>query len=128
MINSIGVITAATLTAANIDERDVCPELMTKLRGLALGDKGYIRPSLQKDLATQGLYLQTPLRENMEDDRPKWYVKWMISTRRLIETVIGQLTDRFNIEKVRARDVWHQGSRILEKTAGTYRMRENKLT
>lgn len=29
---------------ANIDERDVCPELVSKIKGLLLGDKGYIRP------------------------------------------------------------------------------------
>jgi hypothetical protein len=115
VISSIGVVTAATFAAANIDERDVCPELLGQLRGLALGDKGYIRPSLQEELATQELYLQTSLRENMKDDRPKWFVKWMVSTRRLIETVIGQLTDRFNIEKIRARDIWHQASRFWRK-------------
>jgi len=36
-------------------------------------------------------------------------------TRRLIETVIGQLTERFHIEKVRARDTWHQCSRFWRK-------------
>lgn len=115
VINSIGVVTAATFTAANIDEREVCPELMAQLRGLALGDKGYIRPSLQDGLETQELYLQTPLRENMKDERPMWFLKWILSTRRLVETVIGQLTDRFKIEKVRARNVWHQASRFWRK-------------
>jgi len=115
VISSIGIVTAATFAAANIDERDVCPELLGRLRGLALGDKGYIRPSLQEELAIQELYLQTSLRENMKDDRPNWYVRWIMSTRRLIETVIGQLTDRFNIEKVRARDIWHQASRFWRK-------------
>jgi hypothetical protein len=38
VINSIGVITAATFAAANIDERDVCPELAEKIKGLLLGD------------------------------------------------------------------------------------------
>lgn len=115
VINSLGVVTTATFTAANIDERDVCPELMKQLRGLALGDKGFIRPALQEELMTQGLYLQTPLRENMNEDRPEWFVKWMMSTRRLIETVIGQLAERFTIEKVRARDTWHQVSRFWRK-------------
>jgi hypothetical protein len=115
VVNSIGVVTAGTFTSANVDERDVCPEIMTQLRGLALGDKGYIRPSLQEELASQELYLQTPLRENMKDDRPNWLVRWMMSTRRLVETVIGQLTARFNIEKVRARDMWHQASRFWRK-------------
>lgn len=35
--------------------------------------------------------------------------------RRLIETVIGQLVERFHIEKIRARDLWHLTSRINRK-------------
>jgi hypothetical protein len=38
-----------------------------------------------------------------------------ISTRRLVETVIGQLSDRFKLEKVRAKDKWHQASRFWRK-------------
>lgn len=115
VISSIGVITAGTFTAANVDERDVCPELMEKVHGLVLGDKGFIRPTLQKDLTQQGAYLQTPLRDNMKEKRPVGFVNWMKGTRRLIETAIGQLTERFHIEKVRARDLWHQASRFWRK-------------
>lgn len=115
VISSIGVITEATIAAANIDERDVCPELVEKIRGLLLGDKGYIRPTLQRELAEQGVYLQTPLRENMQETRPKSFLSWLVSTRRLIETVIGQLTERFHVERVWARDKWHQASRFWRK-------------
>jgi hypothetical protein len=115
VINSIGVITAATFTAANIDERDACPELVEKIRGLLVGDKGFMRPELQNNLAMNSLHLQTPLRDNMKDNRPKEFLKWMKSTRRLIETVIGQLSERFHIEKVRARDLWHEFSRFWRK-------------
>ena len=38
-----------------------------------------------------------------------------MSARRLVETVIGQLADRFNIEKVRARDLWHLTNRFVRK-------------
>lgn len=115
VINSIGVITAATFTAANIDERDVCPELVGTIRGLLLGDKGFMRPELQNELSMNSLHLQTPLRGNMEDDRPKEFLSWMKGTRRLIETVIGQLAERFHIEKIRARDLWHEASRFWRK-------------
>jgi hypothetical protein len=115
VISSSGVVTAATFAAANIDERDVCPELTTKIRGLLLGDKGFIRPSLKEGLSAKGLHLQTPLRENMKESRPKSFLQWMMSTRRLVETVIGQLSERFHIEKIRARDLWHQMSRFWRK-------------
>lgn len=115
IINSVGVITAATYTAANVDERDVVPELAIKIKGLLIGDKGYIRPSLKEELSKNEVYLETSLRGNMEDNRTKYYLKWLTSSRRLIETVIGQLTDRFHIEKVRARNLWHQTSRFWRK-------------
>lgn len=115
VISSIGVITAATFTPANVDERDVCPELVEKIRGLLLGDKGYIRPILCNELAIEGLYLQTPLRKNMREKRPSRFLKWLASSRRLVETVIGQLAERFHMEKIRARDVWHQASRFWRK-------------
>lgn len=115
VINSIGVVTTATFAAANIDERDVCPELVEKIKGLLLGDKGYIRPELHNHLKKNGLCLQTPVRDNMEEKRPEVFLQWMMGTRRLIETVIGQLTERFHIEKVRARDLWHHFSRFWRK-------------
>jgi DDE family transposase len=115
VISSIGVITAATYTAASVDERDVCPELVERLQGLLLGDKGFIRPLLQEELHVNRLYLQTPLRENMDDKRSKKFLNWLKSTRRLIESVIGQLTERFHIEKIRARDLWHETSRFWRK-------------
>ena len=80
-----------------------------------LGDKGFIRPELQRELAINGLSLQTPLRDNMKDPRSKKLLNWMKNTRRLIETVIGQLTERFHIERVRARDLWHEASRFWRK-------------
>jgi hypothetical protein len=38
-----------------------------------------------------------------------------VQTRRRIETVIGQLTERFNAKRVWARDAWHCWSRSLRK-------------
>jgi hypothetical protein len=115
VISSFGVIVAGAFAAANIDERDVCPELTEKIRGLLLGDKGFIRPCLKEQLRLKGLYLETPLRENMKEGRPLSFLRWMKTTRRLVETVIGQLSERFHIEKIRARDLWHQTSRFWRK-------------
>jgi len=85
------------------------------LRGLLIGDKGYIRPSLKEELAKQELDLQTPLRKNRQDPRPKTAVAQLMKVRRLVETVIGQLTERFHSEKVRARDTWHLTNRFIRK-------------
>jgi hypothetical protein len=83
---------------------DMLLEITQGLKELLIGDKGYIRPSLKEELARQALDLQTPLRKNMQDPRPKAAVSQLMKARRLVETVIGQLTERFHIEKVRARD------------------------
>ena len=115
VISSMGVITEATMTPANVDERNVCPELVEGLQGLLLGDKGFIRPLLEEELTLQHLHIETPLRNNMKETRPKAFVGWIKSTRRLIETVIGQLSERFHIEKIWARDMWHQVSRFWRK-------------
>lgn len=53
--------------------------------------------------------------KNSIPNRPKNWVKLLQTVRRLIETVIGQFCDRFNIEKVWARDMWHLTSRLNRK-------------
>jgi hypothetical protein len=59
--------------------------------------------------------LQTAVRSNMKETRSEQFVKWLKSTRRLVETVIGQLTERFHIEKIRARKVWYLTNRLARK-------------
>lgn len=110
-----GVISAATLTSANVDERDALWEVTERIKGLLIGDKGFIRPILKQELTTVGIDLQTPLLQSMKDERPKSFVKQLMSKRRLVETVIGQLAERFEIEKTKARDVWHLTNRITRK-------------
>jgi len=110
-----GVITACTVTPASGDEREALWELTDGVRGLVMGDKGYISAFLQAELATVGIDLQTPLRANMTDPRPPRVVQQLTNTRRLVETVIGQLVEQFHFEKIRARDVWHLTSRIVRK-------------
>lgn len=76
------------------------------INGLVLADKGLIGADFQRQLKTQtGINLQTPMRNNMADPRGKAASSWLVSTRRLVETVIGQLSTQFHIQTVRARDV-----------------------
>jgi hypothetical protein len=51
----------------------------------------------------------------MDDPRPKAFVRQLTATRRLVETVIGQLTERFHIERIRARNLWHLANRVIRK-------------
>ncbi len=51
----------------------------------------------------------------MIDKRPKSVVKRLKKARRKIETVIGQLSERFNIQKIKARDLLHLSHHFIRK-------------
>jgi DDE family transposase len=128
VINSIGVISHFTFAASNIDERDILPENISGITGRLLGDKGLIRPELSEELAQREIKLEHPLRDNMQEVRTEEYLKEMKNKRRLIETVIAQLTERFNIEKMRARNIWRASLRLTRKIlAHTIGMLINQL-
>ena len=116
MINSEGVISAITTTAAHIDERESLWDIVANVNGLVLADKGLIGEDYQQQLAQHAnVNLQTPLRNNMTDTRGKDAVSWLVATRRLVETVIGQLSEQFHIQKVRAKNLWNFTNRIARK-------------
>lgn len=115
VISSEGVICSSDVTAANIDERDVLPMISTGIHGLMLGDKGYIRPILSQEMHENGLNLLTPVRSNMQKGVWEKAKKFFGDTRRHIETVISQLSERLHAERVRARDTWHLTSRWARK-------------
>jgi hypothetical protein len=115
LISSTGVITGFSLTPANGSEREALWDIVRTVRGLLIGDKGYLSHSLQHQLQAVGIQLETALRSNMHDERNPAWVKLLMRVRRLIETVIGQLVERFSIEKVWARDLWHLTSRLNRK-------------
>jgi IS5 family transposase len=116
LINSEGIITEITATAANIDERDSLWDLITEVSGMLIADKGLIGTGYQNDLRQFAqINLQTAVRANMKETRSEKFVNWLKSKRRLVETVIGQLTERFNLEKVRARKMWYLTNRIARK-------------
>ena len=51
----------------------------------------------------------------MQDSRPKETVSLMMNMRRKIETVIGQLVERFNIQSIRGKDLWHLCTKVTRK-------------
>ena len=110
-----GVITAAALAPANEADRAVAPQLLTGLAGWALGDKGYWSPALRAELAPAGLDLIAP-RRGKGSGTSRWPA-WLVQTRRRIETVLSQLTERFHAKRTRARDEWHLMARWLRKLA-----------
>ena len=97
---------------------------MEAIRGVLLGDKGYICPLPKTELVVQQIQLQIPLRKNMNDIRDRRYVICMNTVQRWVETVIGQLSEHFGIARGLARDLWHLTNRLIRKflahTVGVY--------
>jgi len=116
LVDAYGTIVDVIVAPANIDERTAIFDMAQGILSKLLGDKGYIlKESRKQELQEMGIEVETPLRNNMRETRSPVYLRWMNKTRRIIETVIGQLAERFHIEKVRARDLWHLTNRITRK-------------
>ena len=115
LIDLRGVVVGLTITAANVDERDSAYDLVSVIEGLLLGDKGFIRPQFKADCEALGIDLQTPLRQNMTERRPRWWLKLLRRLRKRIETVSSQLEQRFGLAKTRARDGWHLTNQVTRK-------------
>lgn len=92
-----GITKSVDIAPANIDERDVLPELTNNVQGDIIADKGLIRLELKEGLMDKGINLHTPLSSNMHDNRPKEFVTRIMDIRRVVETMIGQLVGRFKI-------------------------------
>lgn len=108
-----GVIVASTLAPANVHDTEAAEELLQGVQGWVLGDRNYWKPSLQLALKEQGLSLMAPYKSAK---RQKFhYPHWLVEKRYRIETLFGQLVDRFHAKKVWARDAWHLTSRWLRK-------------
>lgn len=110
-----GIIVSFAIVPAHVHETDLVAELVSGREGIILGDQNYWSLRLKKELARQGLNLQAQFKKASTEPPPKRSV--MISRFRYrIETVFGQLVDRYLIKRVWAKDMWHLGNRLLRKT------------
>jgi hypothetical protein len=91
----------------------VAEGLLEGARGHALGDRNYWSPALCERLVGRGLKLPAPYR-SAKREKKRWPLL-LVQTRRRIETVIRQLSERFHAKRVWARDAWHCWSRFLRK-------------
>lgn len=110
-----GLITGFVVTPANVDERQALWDIAGSIKGLLIGDKGFIGDQWKTDMAMWGINLQTPLRDNMEDDRPMSAVHTLMTVRKSIETALSVLTGSFNLTKIKAHDLWHFSSKLTRK-------------
>lgn len=108
-----GVIVGWHLTPANIHDLEVAESLLEGARGWALGDRNYWSPQLTERLRRQGLCLPASYKSAKRDRQP--WPHWLVQSRRRIETLIGQLVERYRAKTVWARDAWHLYLRWLRK-------------
>lgn len=112
-INLPGVITGFEIAPASESEQTVAEDLLEHQRGFCLGDRNYWSPRLFEFANERGLKIIAPFRKKSAE---KFRLPhWITNLRRRIETVIGQLAERFEIKRVWARDAWHLCSRLLRK-------------
>ena len=118
-ITDIGMIRQFILAPANEhDIRYVEPLIAQDRGGWVLADKGYRSKPLQQKLWQQReIYFHTSVRriDKKTSPLPKQTIRTLTGKRRLIETVAGQLEQRFGIKTTFARDLWHLMNRIIRK-------------
>ena len=105
------MITNFTFASAKINESLFAPDMLDNIKGLLGADMGYISP----DLYEYCFKWYVDLQKNMSDKKPLSVINRLKNASRNIETLIGQLSQRSNMQKVRARDLWHLSHRLIRK-------------
>jgi hypothetical protein len=109
-----GVILSFVLAPANVHDLDAVLALDPPAGSIGIGDRNYNSPGLRHELGRRGVQLVVPPRLRRKDPDPE-------GSRRLgrlrwkVEGVNGQLTGRFRVKRVRARDLWHLAHRMIRK-------------
>lgn len=109
-----GVITHLSVAPANAHELCVLPEIAEGTSGLLVGDRNYHSPKTKEKLAGMGIKLLAPYSSKKRDPNPKRSA-FLSRLRYRIDTVFSQLTERYSIKRVWAKDLWHLTSRVLRK-------------
>jgi len=109
-----GVVTRLSVCPASASDVALLEELTEATRGVCLGDRAYWKPELHEWLRRFGLEMLVPFKKAGFEARPE-RAHVISSIRYRIETVFGQLCERFSTKRVWARDLWHLSSRLLRK-------------
>ncbi len=102
-VNDRGDLLACCLTPGNIDDRTPVPDMVKRLRGKLVGDRGYISAPLTQLFFEHGLHLITRLRKNMKNQLMHLSDKLLLRKRAIIECIIDQLKNISRIEHSRHR-------------------------
>src|SRR5262249_42584224 len=109
-----GVILAYELAPANASDAAVLPELGPPPGTAGIGDRAYWSPAIARALAAAGVVLLAPYQTRKHDPdparsrrlgRPRWRV----------ETVNGQLADRYRAKRLWVKDLGRLCHRLIRK-------------
>lgn len=101
--NDHGEIVRFGFTRGNVDDRVPVPCMAEGLKGLLVGDRGYIKSELFASLFENGLKLITKLKKNMKNKLMPIMEKLLLRKRAIIETINDQLKNISQIEHTRHR-------------------------
>ncbi len=107
-----GVLVRFDVAPGNEQELSVVPELTDGYCGDLLGDRNFWSPRLKQELALHGIRLLAPFRSKKHDPHPATS-GLMSRLRYRIDTIFGQLCQRFSVREVWAKDDWHLWGRLL---------------
>jgi hypothetical protein len=111
-----GMILDFSLLPARPHDSQLLDELIDGYEGIVVGDKGFLDTARQVNLpAARNVRLITPTRRNMAQQPTLEEQHLCRRWRKRIETVGSHLTESFQIDHTRARDLWHYQFRLLRK-------------
>jgi hypothetical protein len=103
VINHLNQIMSFAITPGNCDDRKPVGNLTKGLKGLLIGDRGYISQTLFQKLYAKGLKLLTRLKASMKNKFLSMKEKLFLQTRKRIETSIHQLKNKYVLWHTRHR-------------------------
>ena len=117
---SYGLPVDFAIATADTDDREVLPLLCERgTYPVILGDKGYTSEALEAELLeTYNVCLLPTRRKNQKAQYSPKFRKQHGPIRRRVETMISQLTNQFNVSRIRARGHWGFRTRLSNKFGG----------
>lgn len=115
-ISRCGMIIQYQLLPARPHDSQLLDDLIADFSGIAIGDKAFVDGWRQEQLARKRhVALVTGSRKNMSNQLPDHLRFISRRLRKRIETVGSHLTERFNVARTRAHDLWHYQHRLIRK-------------
>lgn len=105
IVDQKGQLMNALLDSARVDDRAALLKMCQNLFGDLIADRGYIGKEFKENLRKMGINMITRGRKNMKSHVLTPRENDLLKKRNIVETVIGKLKIKFNIEHTRHRSM-----------------------